>query len=146
MQHLCVCGHGHEYLEGNSDGYNISTQENNCGTFPTRVCDLPSRGVLDIFHSQTCLFFFLRFFFFLFMCLCHVCVFSKRSEAAPRSLDLELKVISLSYLCNLHLFFFFFGFLRQGFSIALAVLELTLKTRMAENSEIHLPLPPKCWD
>jgi hypothetical protein len=36
-------------------------------------------------------------------------------------------------------FFFFFGFLRQ-------VLELTLQTRLASNSEIHLPLPPECWD
>ena len=30
--------------------------------------------------------------------------------------------------------------------IALAILELTLKTRLASNSEIHLPLPPKFWD
>jgi hypothetical protein len=30
--------------------------------------------------------------------------------------------------------------------IALAVLELTLKTRLASNSEIRLPLPPGCWD
>jgi hypothetical protein len=36
-------------------------------------------------------------------------------------------------------------FLRQGFSVALAVLELTLKTRLVLNSEIHLLLPPKCW-
>ena len=28
----------------------------------------------------------------------------------------------------------------------LAVLELTLYTRLASNSEICLPLPPKCWD
>jgi hypothetical protein len=27
-----------------------------------------------------------------------------------------------------------------------AVLELTLETRLALNSEIHLPLSPKCWD
>ncbi|GAB1291686.1 Zinc finger protein 112 [Apodemus speciosus] len=30
--------------------------------------------------------------------------------------------------------------------VALAVLELTLETRLASNSEIRLPLPPKCWD
>ena len=30
--------------------------------------------------------------------------------------------------------------------VALAVLELTLWTRLAWNLEIHLPLPPKCWD
>jgi hypothetical protein len=31
----------------------------------------------------------------------------------------------------------------RGFPVALAVLELT---RLASNSEIRLPLPPKCWD
>jgi hypothetical protein len=44
---------------------------------------------------------------------------------------------------------FVFGFLvfREGFlCIVLAVLELTLSTRLASNSEIHLPLPPECWD
>ena len=30
--------------------------------------------------------------------------------------------------------------------IAMAVPELTLETRLASNSEIRLPLPPKCWD
>jgi hypothetical protein len=30
--------------------------------------------------------------------------------------------------------------------VALAVLELTLWTRLASNSEICLPLPPECWD
>jgi hypothetical protein len=30
--------------------------------------------------------------------------------------------------------------------IALAVLELTLYTRLASNPEIRLPLPPECWD
>jgi hypothetical protein len=40
-------------------------------------------------------------------------------------------------------FFFKSGFL----FIVLAVLELTLYTRLASNLvEIHLPLPPKCWD
>jgi hypothetical protein len=44
-------------------------------------------------------------------------------------------------------FFLFFFFFETGFlCIALAVLELTLKTRLALNSEICLPLPPKCWD
>jgi hypothetical protein len=44
-------------------------------------------------------------------------------------------------------FFFFFWFFETGFlCIALAVLELTLQTRLASNSEIRLPLPPKCWD
>jgi hypothetical protein len=44
---------------------------------------------------------------------------------------------------NLLTFFFFeIVFL----CIALAVLELTLWTRLASNSEMHLPLPPKCWD
>jgi hypothetical protein len=37
--------------------------------------------------------------------------------------------------------------LETGFlCVALAVLELTLLTRLALNSVIHLPLPPKCWD
>jgi hypothetical protein len=31
---------------------------------------------------------------------------------------------------------------RQGFCVALAVLELILQTRLTSNSEIHLPLPP----
>jgi hypothetical protein len=39
-------------------------------------------------------------------------------------------------------FLFETGFL----CVALAVLELTMWTRLASNSEIHLPLPPKCWD
>jgi hypothetical protein len=30
--------------------------------------------------------------------------------------------------------------------VALAVLELTLQTRQASNSEIDLTLPPECWD
>ena len=47
--------------------------------------------------------------------------------------------------------FFFLGFgfwvLETGFlCVALAVLELTLWTRLVSNSEIYLPLPPKCWD
>jgi hypothetical protein len=38
----------------------------------------------------------------------------------------------------------FFCFFETGFlCVALAVLELTLYTRLASNSETHLPLPPK---
>jgi hypothetical protein len=41
-------------------------------------------------------------------------------------------------------FFFFSFFFETGFLyIALAVLELTLYTRLALNSEIRLPLPPE---
>jgi hypothetical protein len=39
-----------------------------------------------------------------------------------------------------------FVFQDRDLSVALAVLELTLLTRLALNSEIHLPLPPECWD
>ncbi|EDL01979.1 chloride channel CLIC-like 1, isoform CRA_b [Mus musculus] len=36
---------------------------------------------------------------------------------------------------------------KTGFiCIALTILELTLYTRLASNSEIRLPLPPECWD
>jgi hypothetical protein len=45
---------------------------------------------------------------------------------------------------SLSFFFFFFWFFETGFLCAvLAVLELTLYTRLVSNSEIHLPLPPK---
>ena len=45
------------------------------------------------------------------------------------------------------LFFSFWGGGETGFHyVTLAVLELTRYTRLASNSEIHLPLPPKCWD
>jgi hypothetical protein len=48
---------------------------------------------------------------------------------------------------TLFLRLFFGGGVETGFlSIALAVLELTLLTRLASNSEIRLPLPPECWD
>jgi hypothetical protein len=30
--------------------------------------------------------------------------------------------------------------------VVLAVLKLTLQPRLASNSEIHLLLPPECWD
>jgi hypothetical protein len=59
--------------------------------------------------------------------------------------------------CQLIQLFLFFGFgffvclfvcfSEAGFlCVALAVLELTLQTRLAWNSEIRLPLPPECWD
>jgi hypothetical protein len=38
------------------------------------------------------------------------------------------------------------GFQTGFFCVALAVLELILYTKLAWNSETHLPLPPKCWD
>ena len=41
--------------------------------------------------------------------------------------------------------FVLFCFLETGFlCVVLAVLEHTLYTRLASNSEIHLPLPPTC--
>ena len=40
--------------------------------------------------------------------------------------------------------FVLFCFYKTGFLCV--VLELTLYTRLALNSEIHLLLPPKCWD
>jgi hypothetical protein len=43
--------------------------------------------------------------------------------------------------------FFVCLFFETGFlCVVLAVLELALQTRLALNSEIRLPLPPKCWD
>jgi hypothetical protein len=45
------------------------------------------------------------------------------------------------------IFISLFSFFETGFRcVALAVLELTLYTRLALNSEICLPLPPKCWE
>ena len=45
-------------------------------------------------------------------------------------------------------FFFFFGFSRQGFCVALEpVLELALVDQAGlDLTEIRLPLPPKYWD
>jgi hypothetical protein len=41
---------------------------------------------------------------------------------------------------------FLFLFFETGFlCVALAVLELTLWSRLASNSEICLPLLPECW-
>jgi hypothetical protein len=50
---------------------------------------------------------------------------------------------------NTHFIFCLFVclFFETGFlCVALDVLELTLQTRLAWNSKIHLPLPPKRWD
>jgi hypothetical protein len=56
-------------------------------------------------------------------------------------------ILSFVHSWFLFLFFSFFFFVETGFlCVALAVLELTLQTRLALNSEIRLPLPPKCWD
>jgi hypothetical protein len=44
------------------------------------------------------------------------------------------------------LFCFVLFFETQFLCIALAILELTLQTGLASNSEIRLPLPPKYWD
>jgi hypothetical protein len=49
---------------------------------------------------------------------------------------------SLLFVCLFVCLFFEAGIL----CVSLAVLEITLQTRLALNSEIHLPLPPKCWD
>ena len=45
-------------------------------------------------------------------------------------------------------YLFTFGFSRQGFSVALEpVLELALVEQIGlKLTEIHLPLPPECWD
>ena len=38
-------------------------------------------------------------------------------------------------------------FSKTGFlCVALAVLEFTVETKLSLNSEIRLPLAPKCWD
>jgi hypothetical protein len=44
------------------------------------------------------------------------------------------------------LFLVFWSFETGFLCVALAVLVFTLKTRLASNSEIRLPLLPKCWD
>jgi hypothetical protein len=43
-------------------------------------------------------------------------------------------------------FFFLGGGCTEFLCVALAVLELTLSTRLVSNPEICLPLPPECWD
>ena len=52
-------------------------------------------------------------------------------------------VFSGFFVC---LFVCFIFFETRFLCVALAVLELTLETRLAANSEILLLLPPKCWD
>jgi hypothetical protein len=57
-------------------------------------------------------------------------------------------LLSLSLFLSFFLsfYFLFFYFFETAFLfVALAVLELTLYTRLASNSEICLPLPPECW-
>jgi hypothetical protein len=45
----------------------------------------------------------------------------------------------------IYIYIYIYWFFETGFlCVALAVLELTLLTRLASNSEISLPLPPKC--
>jgi cellobiose-specific phosphotransferase system component IIC len=47
----------------------------------------------------------------------------------------------------IYLFIYLFWFFETGFlCIVLAILEFILYTMLASNSEIHRPLPPKCWD
>ena len=68
----------------------------------------------------------------------HTCVYI---HVSAHMLSVSLPLV-LPILFLLLLLFFETGFL----CVALAVLELTLKPRLASNSEIRLPLPPKCWD
>jgi hypothetical protein len=47
----------------------------------------------------------------------------------------------------LSIYLFIYLFIKTRFlCVVLAVLDLTLWTRLASNSEIPLPLPSKCWD
>jgi hypothetical protein len=56
--------------------------------------------------------------------------------------DFSLFILLFGFFCLFVFIFFETGFL----CVDLAVLELTLYTSLASNSEICLPLPPKCWD
>ena len=47
---------------------------------------------------------------------------------------------------SIYLFIFETGFLYITLYITYVILELTLYTRLALNSEIHLPLSLKYWD
>lgn len=57
-----------------------------------------------------------------------------------------------SHLSIMYGWFFFWGkwVLILGLSVVLAMLKLIPQTRLASNSQIHLPLPspspPQCWD
>jgi hypothetical protein len=64
---------------------------------------------------------------------------------AELSLQPPHVVLFFIFIYLFYFIYYLFFFFETGFlCIALAVLELTLYTRLA--SEIHLPLPPKCWD
>ena len=72
-----------------------------------------------------------------------------RTQKSPASASQVLKLKECATTTQLVLVFgFWFCFLSEtGFlCVALAVLEPTLQTRLASNSEIHLPLPPESWD
>ena len=75
---------------------------------------------------------------------------SWRSEEGTRSPG--ARVNRLTWVVGIELsllfcFLFLFLFFETGFlCVALAVLEPTLQTRLASNSEIRLLLPPECWD
>jgi hypothetical protein len=61
-------------------------------------------------------------------------------------MSLKISVVALYKFLFSNLFIYLFWFFKTVFlCVALAVLVLTLKTRLALNSEI-LTLPPKCWD
>jgi hypothetical protein len=71
--------------------------------------------------------------------LCHLIL---SIYVAPQSL---CPCISLGSFFTIALGICFVLFFETGFLyVALAVLELTLYTRLASNSEIHLLLPPEC--
>jgi hypothetical protein len=56
-------------------------------------------------------------------------------------------LVCLFAFCFVLFYFFVCLFFETGFLCkALAVMELTLYTRLALNSEIRLPLSPKCCD
>ena len=60
---------------------------------------------------------------------------------------ISLEVCLFKFFFGFWFLFVCFCFFETGFlSVALAVLELTLQTRLASNSEIRLPLAPECWD
>jgi hypothetical protein len=74
-----------------------------------------------------------------------MCVWRLASQVSP---DPDKMMINTNHhrweprITKIYIWFFETGFL----CIALTVLELTLWIRLASNSEIRLPLPPKCWD
>ena len=57
-------------------------------------------------------------------------------------------LLSFPFSIGMSFYFLFFGFLRQGFSVALGpTLELAVIDQAGlELTEIHLPLLPECWD